>query len=115
VESLTFSPDGKTLATGGGGGETDVRLWEPSAVTSGSLVVPFQLFGCRPDWSHDIARISVAEMARIIATKPAFETAVDVSRGIPVSVLKQTSYSYKKGRVSIEDSPTHVRDAKWLR
>src|SRR5204862_53347 len=28
VESLEFSPDGKTLATGGGGGDTSIKLWD---------------------------------------------------------------------------------------
>jgi len=28
VESLTFSPDGATLVTGGGGGDTSVRMWD---------------------------------------------------------------------------------------
>ena len=30
IESLTFSPDGKTLVTGGGGDDTSVRMWDPT-------------------------------------------------------------------------------------
>lgn len=30
IESLGFSPDGKTLVTGGGGGDSSVRLWDIS-------------------------------------------------------------------------------------
>ena len=33
VESLAYSPTGKILATGGGGGDTSIRLWELAGVT----------------------------------------------------------------------------------
>ena len=33
IECLAFSPDGKLLATGGGGGDTSVRLWDLGALT----------------------------------------------------------------------------------
>ena len=33
VESLAFSPNGKILATGGGGGDTSVRLWDMADYT----------------------------------------------------------------------------------
>ena len=31
IESLAFSPDGKMLAIGGGGGDSSVKLWSLSA------------------------------------------------------------------------------------
>jgi len=32
VESLCVSPHGKTLITGGGGGETVIRVWDISKI-----------------------------------------------------------------------------------
>lgn len=35
IESLTFSPDEKLLVTGGGGGDTSVRVWDAGQLHAG--------------------------------------------------------------------------------